>query len=232
MGTVPTTKAARIAFYEQHIAQWTSSATSIGLTTSDCSALQALIETARLDFTDQGIAAEAAKGATATSNASVASMHSLGSALLLKIRSFAEATNSPNVYVLAGIPAPAGPSPVPPPGKPQDFTAEILSTGALQLGWKCPNPTGAAGTVYEVRRKIGSAPFAMIGAGGSDRRFVDDTLPLGSSLVTYEITGLRGTTRGPSIEFNVRFGVAGGGGGGFAVTSVEEVPTVQAKMAA
>ena len=62
------------------------------------------------------------------------------------------------------------------------------------------------------------ATVLMVAAAGGDKTFIDDTLPVGSTGVVYELTGIRSTRRGLSNQFNVNFGV--GGGGGFTVTQV------------
>jgi hypothetical protein len=96
----------------------------------------------------------------------------------------------------------------------------LLQTGALELKWKCNNPSGTQGTIYEVKRQIGgvgSGGFVFVGASGV-RSFTDDTLPSGSAPVTYQITAVRSTARGKPAQFTVNFGI--GGGGGFAITSI------------
>ena len=148
-----------------------------------------------------------------------------GAGLIRNIKNKAESTNNPEVYALAQIPPPATPSPVPPPGTPFDLRVELLQTGAITLSWKCPNPAGAAGTIYEVQRKLGTSPtaaFEFIGAAGV-RNFTDETLPLGPTLVTYRITAVRSTTRGNPAQFILTFG---SGGEGFTVTQ-QAVEAVQ-----
>ena len=57
----------------------------------------------------------------------------------------------------------ATPTPVPAPGTPFKFKVSLDQTGALTLGWKCENPTGSQGTIYQVWRKIASpGPAATI----------------------------------------------------------------------
>lgn len=226
MGTVPVNKVGKIEFYETHIDQWSSNALAIGLSVAECGALASLVTTARADLVAQEIAADDARSATGTCNTSVGTMHSLGATMIAKIRAFAEATNSPGVYSLANIPPRADPTTVGPPGQCVELTVSLLIGGQLQLRWKSTNPENAGGTVYEVRRKIGSSPFIVIGAAGGDKTFIDDTLPVGSTGVVYELTGIRSTRRGLANQFNVNFGV--GGGGGFTVTQV----TPEAKLAA
>jgi hypothetical protein len=116
----------------------------------------------------------------------------------------------------------------PAPGTPTDFTASLNQTGVVTLKWKCANPAGTTGTIYECRRKIGNGSFAFIGAVGT-REFADATLPAGSIGVLYEVTAVRSTVRGNPALFNVNFGV-GGGGGMFIASTSEGEPSM--KMAA
>ena len=104
---------------------------------------------------------------------------------------------------------------------------QLIDGGALKLGWKCVNPQGSVNVIYEVRRKpAGGSTLTFIGASGT-RSFEDGTIPFGQNAVTYQITAVRGQSRGLPASFNVTFGT---GGGGMTVTTVSE--PVSGKMAA
>lgn len=230
MSIVPSSDIGRITFYEAHIAGWTLIPTQIGLLAADCTALAGLISKARGAYNAQQAALEASKAATMTMHQAVLAMHTLGAADIAKIKAFAEATNNPGVFPLASIPAPATPSPVGPPGTPFDFTVSLAQSGAITLHWKCNNPVGAAGTVYEVRRRAGATgTFGYLASVGS-KSFTDETIPAGSNGVTYEITATRSTKRGVAAQFNVNFGVGGDGMTFATVSPVSENATM--KMAA
>ncbi|MCC6320827.1 MAG: hypothetical protein IT438_05245 [Phycisphaerales bacterium] len=97
----------------------------------------------------------------------------------------------------------------------------LWQNGSLELKWKCGNPSGTVGTIYQVKWRIGGATggggaFTFVGATGV-RSFTDDTLPAGSTPVTYEVAAVRSTTRGNPAQFTVNFGT---GGGGFAITGI------------
>jgi hypothetical protein len=147
-----------------------------------------------------------------------------GSDIIRTIKNFAETSNNPNVYNLAQIPAPQPAGPTPPPGRPFELTVGLLQTGAVELKWKCENPAGTSGTVYEVQRRIGNGPFNYVGVTGT-RSFTDDTLPLGSSSIIYQITAIRSTQNGPAAQFVVNFGVQG-------VTATAIEPTASRRCAA
>lgn len=222
MGVVPDTRLGKIEFYEAHLAPWTTNAAAIGLTPASVTALGALTTQARAAFNAAEAARQAARAATQAFHDAVRAMHSgpgAGQDMIDTIRNFAETKNLPNVYVLAQIPAPADPSTAPPPGTPFDFTVGLLQNGALELKWKCTNPSGTQGTIYEVKRAIGGGALNFVGATGV-KVFTDDTLPSGSAPVTYQITAVRSTARGNPAQFTVNFGI--GGGGGFTIASISE----------
>lgn len=220
MGVVPQNREAKLAFYEAHLAPWTTNATNIGLTAGEVANLTALAEAGRATLLAAGEARNASKAATQAFYAAIAALGKAGNGLVETIRLFAEANNNPSVYSLAQIPPPAIDAPVPPPGMPREFTVTLAQNGWINLQWKCTNPEGANGTAYEVQRKIGGGPFSIIGIAGGNKTYIDSTLPAGSTGVVYQVTGVRSGLRGPVSQVNVNFGVVGGGG--FAVTSVTE----------
>ncbi|MBU6413235.1 MAG: hypothetical protein KGS45_07155 [Planctomycetes bacterium] len=231
MGIVPTTRLGKVQFYESHLDAWSGNAVAIGLTAAQVTNLSELTADARKAYDDAELARIASKSATQAFYDAVRAMHNgsgAGADMIDAIRLKAQNTNDPNVYTLAQIPPPAPPGTTPPPGTPFDFTVGLLQDGAVELKWKCNNPSGTQGTIYEVKRRIGeSGAFQFVGAIGV-RTFIDDTIPSGSSPVTYQVTGVRSTQRGNPAQFTVSFG--SGGGGGFAITSVKE--TSPARIAA
>lgn len=214
MPIVPTTNIGKIEFYESHIGLWTSLPTQIGLLASDCTALAALIDQARKDYDEQKIALDAAKAATQRMNDSVRAMHTLGAADIAKIKAFAEATNNPNVYTLANLPAPTPGSAVPPPGQPTDLSVGLdATTGAIKLAWKVINPPGASGTSYIVRRKLPTqTQWQFVGVTGK-KAFTDATFNAGPDSVQYTVQAQRSDSSGlVSNILQVNFGTPAGGG--------------------
>lgn len=214
MATVPNTNLGKIEFYESHLPAWGTNAVAIGLTAAAATNLATLTTAARSAYNAHITAQAAARAATANYYDKVAAMHSgpgAGADMLRTIRAFAQSTNNPNVYVLAQIPPPATPGAVPPPGTPFDFRVELLQNGAVDLRWKCNNPSGASGTVYEVMRRVGSEPFVYMDSPGV-RQFTDYAVPAGSGAVTYRVTAVRSTTRGNPAQFTVTFGTGAGSG--------------------
>src|SRR5204862_8282096 len=69
------------------------------------------------------------------------------------------------------------PAPMPAPGTPSDFGVTLSADGSVELTWKCSNPTGSTGTIYQVfRRTTPEGEFVYLGGGG-DKKFVDATIP-------------------------------------------------------
>ena len=228
MGTTPNSRIGKIEFYESHISPWTTNAAGIGLSPTSVSGLASLTVDARAAYNAHVAAQDTARAATQAFYQAVAAMHSgpgAGSDMIGTIRNYAQTNNDPNVYTLAQIPPPATPGVTPPPGLPSNFTVELLQNGALALKWKCKNPAGVGGTIYEVLRSVGGGAFSFVGNPG-EKAFTDETVPQGSGTVTYQITATRSTARGNPAQFTVTFGTGG------ATVTVENVTGSGVKMAA
>ena len=222
MSVLPSTKVGRIEFCEQRLSPWSSQAVNIGTTAAAVTDLQTKTTAARAKFLAREAAYNAAKAATIDFDLAVRAMTDAAADILKQVRAKA-ATAGNSVYALAEIPAPATPSPKPPPGTPTDFVVTLGADGALHLKWKCANPPGATGTIYQVWRRIGSGgggEFGYLGGTGT-KSIVDATVPAGSAGVTYQIQAVRSTVTGPWAQFNVNFGV---GSGGTMTASVVQVP--------
>jgi hypothetical protein len=210
---VPRERLARIGWYETRDPVWSANATALGTTTVEVGALATKVAAARTAYDAQQLARAQAKAATTAYYNAVTAMSEAGVDVIQKIKAKA-AVDGDSVYVLALIPPPAAPQPIGPPGMPTDFTAALDPSGTLNLAWRCVNPAGAGGTIYQVARQIGSAgggggEMQIIGATGQ-RKFADPTVPAGTAQVTYRIQALRSTVAGTANEFTVKFGVSGG----------------------
>lgn len=229
MSIAPRTVQNFLDFCKQHTIPWAAAPTTIGLTAEKAAAFEAAYESAQASY-DAAVALDAQKkAATLTSQSDIRALRQKTSECLALIKAYAENQANPNtVYSAAEIPAPLPPSPAPAPGTPMDFSVALMQSGAVELKWKCFNPVGTQGTIYECRRKIGNGAFTFVGATGV-RAFTDDTIPSGSVGVTYEITAVRSTKRGNPAQFNVNFGV---GGDGAVFATVQNVAPQPMKMAA
>jgi hypothetical protein len=220
MSVVPKKVVDRIQFYEDHIAPWTTNATAIGTTTTAVTNLETLTQAARDAYDAQQAAQETAKAATETLKQAVDAMSIAGATIIEGVR-YKSRTAGDGVFPLAQIPAPATPAPVGDPGTPNTFKAAINADGALGIKWKCTNPTGCTGTVYQIWRKCDGGEMLYLGGTGA-KEFTDDTIPTGTSSIVYQIQGVRSSSAGPWAQFNVNFGLG--------TTTVTEI--APAKLAA
>jgi hypothetical protein len=214
MSLVPDTNEGKILFFQSKNTPWAANSTAIGTTTGAVTALATRVTSAQTKLAAAIAAREASKNATAELKDAVRSMASSGADIIKQIRAKA-AVDGNSVYFLAEIPAPALPSPVPAPGTPTAFSATLNPDGSLKLKWKCANPAGAGGTMYQLSRRTGSGgatgAFASVGGTGT-RSFIDASVPAGVASVTYSIVAVRSTASGVAAQFIVNFGVAAGTG--------------------
>lgn len=211
MSILPSRVQDLIEFMNLHAPIWVTNAAGIGVLPSAASSFSALAAAAQNAYTARLNADEAARVALVAQKTAVADARRAASDLIRTIKAFAENAPKPTVvYNLAQIPPPATPGSVPPPGTPSNFNVTLLQSGALELKWKCINPPGASGTVYEIQRRIGEGAWTTLPPSGA-RTFIDSTIPSGGSPVMYQITGIRSTLRGQPATFSVMFGVGGNG---------------------
>lgn len=211
MGTVPNKAIDKVQFYENHIAPFTTNQAAIGVTAAEVTDLTTKTSAARAAYNTQQAAKQAAVVATEAFQNSVLAMSTLGAGMLKNIRAKAETTGNPDVYTLAEIPAPPTPGPRPAPGTPTDFGATLNADGSLTIKFKCSNPAGSSGTIYQVWRKLPEqTTFSYVGGTGA-KEYTDMTVPVGTAQVIYKLQAVRSTAAGPWAIFNVFLGVAGNG---------------------
>lgn len=209
MSVIPVGKVEKIEFAEQHVTPFTDHAVAIGTSSAAVTAWAAKVSAARAAFEAQKAAQNAAKAATITFNDALDAMVSATADILRQIKAQAGITGN-SVYSLAEIPAPATPSPKPAPGLPANFIGTLDQAGAFEFTFKCPNPPGTSGTIYQIYRRTSPTGEYVHMADTGVRRFTDTTIPAGSQ-VTYKVRGIRSTVAGPWAEFNVTFGVNSSG---------------------
>jgi hypothetical protein len=203
-----------IEFFEMHAPVWTANAAAIGITPAAATAFATLAAASRAAYNARLAAEEAARVATVNLQNAVSDARHSASDLIRTIKAFAENAPKPDIiYNLAQIPAPAEPTPAPPPAKPSDLTVTLMpTTGELELRWKAQNPRGTTGTSYIVRRRNeGQAEFAFVGVTG-EKRFIDRTLIAGPDSVEYTVQGQRADAAGEVSDiFIINFGRTGPG---------------------
>jgi hypothetical protein len=211
MALMPKSVNGQIQFFEAHLSDWTTNAVAIGSSAPEVAAIAAKTEAARAALVAQETAQDTAKTRTAELRQAVDALLQAGSDLIKKVRAKA-ATDGDVIYNLANIPAPATPSAVGQPGQPTALQASLLPNGTLDLSWKCTNPPGCNGVIYQIYRKIESTGDYHYLGGSGDKTWTDNTLPAGVPSVTYQIQGTRSTAIGVAAEFTVNFGVSNGSG--------------------
>jgi hypothetical protein len=205
MTVVPRKEIDKVTFYETHIAPWSTNAATLRVDPAAVTDLETKTTAARDAYRAQVSAQQKAKDATAAFRSAVKTMATAGSSIITQIRATAD-VDGDSIYQLAEIPAPAAPSPKPAPGTPYELKTEVDGNGALLLSWKCDNPAGTSGTIYQVYRSTnGSLDFEYLGGVGS-RKFVDATVPAGATQLTYKMQAVRSTAAGMWATFNVLFG--------------------------
>ncbi len=210
MSTYPTAPRAKfLAWCEVHDDIFLDHAAAIGMTPEQAAAFAGATAAAKAAILAQAQARQAALVATQAAKDAIMSLREEAGLAVRTIRAFAESQSGgtkggptpDEVYQLAQIPAPAAPSPAPPPAKPRRLSVALDAvTGALTLRWKVSNPAGTSGTTYLVRRRLpGETAFSLIGVTGR-KQFVDATLMAGVEGVQYTVQGQRGRHAGPVSE--------------------------------
>lgn len=204
---LPGNRPEALSWLENRLVQWNDNLAGIGLTSAQTIDLALDLASARTSFTSVQNARADAKSKTQTWYGKANTMHTTGSDLITSIKAFASNSDDPNaVYELAGMTGKAPPSPIPAPGTPTIDGAVLIADGSVMINF---SGTGAAGTVWQVNRKLASeTEYSFVGTGDpTTKSFVDNTIPIGTVSATYTITGQRGGQTGlPSLPAIVQFG--------------------------
>jgi len=211
---VPQSKRAALPWAITHAEQFVLHAAQIGIQPAQAAAFKTLVDSFQMTTEAAETAKQASKDATTADDNAFTAVKVVGGQLTNMIKAYAEATNNPNVYVLAGLKANSPPGTVPAPVPPKELTMTVNGDGSISLKWKVTQPDGCTGVQYRVFRKLGDeTTFSLIGTSGSKKSFKDSTLPFGSDSVSYQIEPWRGDVTGEvSTQFAFQFGTGGGGG--------------------
>jgi hypothetical protein len=110
-----------------------------------------------------------------------------------------------------GLSVRATPTPTPDPGTATDFKVAISVNGDLDVSFKCKNPVGSRGTVYQIWRRVGATgPYTYLCGVGS-KKFTDSTIPAGATQLAYQVQAVRSTAVGGWAQCDVNFGAAPSG---------------------
>lgn len=210
---LPETVAEIIEWAEAHDPLFTANAVAIGLSPGQALAFKSFMSSARSAFSAAEVARLASKNATNAQTVAVTNLRNNAGALVGIIKAFAEATNNPNVYTLAGVSPPDPRGTVPPPNAAKNLKATLNPSGSLTISWKAVQPRGSANTVYLVYRQLpGESRLSLVATVGR-KSWTDETLPRGVDGVNYMVQSKRGSTLGPeSDQLAVTFGSVDGPG--------------------
>jgi len=203
---LPRTRLDKIEWFEGRLGQWLADPASIGLTPAQVDQLAAEVAAARAAHEEAERARNAAQSATLAFHTRAAAMEGDGRGLIAQIKAFAEATGDRGVYTRSDVPPPRDPSPSGPPESPTDLRGRITSDGAVELTWE---GSLARRTFYEVLRRLaGEEAWTVLDSVGA-KRYLDSTVPPGTSRVQYRVRAKRGTRTSPSaLPIEVGLGVA------------------------
>ncbi len=183
--------------------------TSYGLVAGQATAYAALNTAFQSAYSAAITPATRTKSTVAAKDSARTPLRQMASDLAKIIDGTPTVTNAQRVDL--GIAVRATPSPRPAPGTPYRFSVGLASDGSVTLKWKCNNPKGSSGTIYQVWRRIApTTDFTYLGGTG-EKLFADGTIPAGTAQVTYQIQAVRSTAVGAWAQYNVSFGVSGSG---------------------
>jgi len=154
---------------------WTANAAGVGLTPLQCTEMADAEEATQAKRSDALALRSASKAATSQMNEAAGELRTLMQQAIDRIRVFALSSADPKaVFDLAQIPAPAEPSPLPPPEAPTMTTADPNADGTATISWKGSQQGGAFFTIW---RKVGDAgAWTQIGAVAA-KKFTDFAVP-------------------------------------------------------
>lgn len=214
MPELPATRQGRLEYFEAHYGPWQSNAVAVGISTAQAGAIKTATQNCRTAFDAMIAARDAAKSATQNFYNLNNTMTDLGRTLISTIKSFAETTHNPNVYVLANVNPPAPPTPVPAPNTPTEFTGSVSPDGVVTLAWSA-TPSGPTSGVFFIaeKKRMSETAYTIVGAT-MERSIMDPEADVTHGPVQYRVKASRGNQSSnwtTPIVFN--FGEGGGGGG-------------------
>lgn len=208
---VPSGIVPKIQFFEDRTTKWGANAANLGVTQLAVTNFVAIVAEARKKYDEAQAARLALKQAIDDQSISVRTMARAGSDLIALIKAYADArptqAQRDATFALANLPVPTPPSAAPAPNTPTDLKVDPNADGTVTLKWKA---SGNAGAVYLVFRKnAGNTQFTQLGWVAA-KKFVDGTVPAGTTSCQYYVQALRGAQTSPAtLPVTVNFGAGG-----------------------
>lgn len=214
----------QLLWLENHMNQWQLVEGEVGLAAAQVTQFKALVNEARAKYAEARTARDDSKHATTAQNIALRAARQEASDLVDTIKNFiANTADSEGLWAVAGLNPPAPRGVTPPPNAPTNLSASVDPLGNIVVKWKATQPRGATGTVYSITRALNNAPnFTLIDVVG-EKQFVDSTVPLGTTNVSYVIIAKRsGASSVPSERLTLQFGRTGvGSNGGLTIVGSE-----------
>lgn len=191
MSRTPTTEQAYIAFARQHLTVWEGNGgqpPAIGLSSQQLLDTSAATDAAEAAYAAALAARDASKAATEAKDNALEALRQVIGADIDTIDAFAKATQDPDVWVLAQIPAPKDPSSREAPPAPS--FGELLQTGSGFIRGTFTVASGG-GAQYQLQRRdtaLGgtAGPWTVVGVL-ADKTFEDQGVPVGLLKVEYRV---------------------------------------------
>lgn len=219
MGNIPDKRLEQIVWFENHVPLWSAAPATFGVTAPMVLAVDNATKAARTAYTNAVNARQASKNATVALGEQAGTMLDGGRDLVGVIKAFIENSNNPALWSQAGLEPPAPPGPPPVPTAPYQMSGTLDSIGNVIVRWKTSQPAGVFGVIYSVSRSIDGGEFVLLDSVG-EKEYIDEAVPEGTRSVSYVVRSKRGKQFStPSESLTLRFGRAGGGGGGFTILS-------------
>ena len=204
---VPKGRSDGLAYYEKRLPFWIEHAAELELDPELLAQLADKIAAAKQARADQMALKLAGRAATQRFNRENVDVRRLGGSVMLKVRSLGKHGRNRAIYSVARIAPPKKPAPIEAPARPTDLSVELDAIGAVTLKWSC-DTKGGEGTMYRIFRRVGlteGLPFEIVKITG-EKKFRDETVPLGCAGVVYRVQAMRSKKKSPVASLNVPFG--------------------------
>ncbi|MFM9994711.1 MAG: fibronectin type III domain-containing protein [Phycisphaerales bacterium] len=214
MPVLPPLVREQIEWLEAHLPIWAANSSAIGLSSLQVTGLTTLTTAARTAYDNAQAARISSKNSTTALKIAHAAMRNSAGDMINSIKSFAQASNNPNVYTIAEVPPPAAPKPAPAPATPVNVTVSLRNDGTINVAWDATQPAPGAEQFFTVSRRLnGGGAFFGVGNTG-EKAFEDATVPAGTLSATYQVTARRRSQSSePSEPVSILLGVPGEGAG-------------------